>query len=149
MIRMIFWDVLLCGGRLFPAFACHVVTCHFDDWEKSFMLSVSPLSVTHGRFQTRLSLVQIIVCECRGGCGALAARLRRECRQARRMGRVRFVQQAAQQLRWRLVCCRNKFGEFGPASRRHASQQPRHHAQQCEHGPQPGEVTGRVAADTK
>ena len=36
-------------------FACHVVTCHFDDWENSFMLSISPLTVTHGRFQTRLS----------------------------------------------------------------------------------------------
>ena len=48
-------DVLLRGGRLFPAFACHFVTCHFDDWENSFMLSVSPLTVTHGRFQTRLS----------------------------------------------------------------------------------------------
>ena len=41
------------------------------------------------------------------------------------------------------------FGELGLASRRHASQQPRHHAQQCDHGPQPGEVTGRVATDTK
>ena len=39
---------------MFPAFACHFVTCHFDDWENSFMLSVSPLTVTHGRFQTRL-----------------------------------------------------------------------------------------------
>ena len=48
-------DVSLCGGRLFQAFACHVVTCHFDDWENSYMLSVSPLTVTHGRFQIRFS----------------------------------------------------------------------------------------------
>ena len=47
--------VALCGGRLFPAFACHVVPCHFDDWQNSYLLLVSPLTMTHGRFQTRLS----------------------------------------------------------------------------------------------
>ena len=48
------WMFSLCGGRLFTAFACHIVTSHFDDWENSYMLSISFLTVTHGRFQRRL-----------------------------------------------------------------------------------------------